>query len=454
MKDRPSCIVIGAGLAGLAAGYELVEAGWKVTVLEADDRVGGRVFTHRFDGVPGAEKLVCELGAEWIGKEHQRLKALCSTFRLRPLKKHQFTFSFWKGTPESRTRTFGPGEWCFSKAAQPKFRRFRSRFSRLQEQEKRDLDRYDWWTALRMHGFTTDDLVYRDLMDSTDSGESIRLSSAYLAATEYFAPTTTNEMDYKIVGGNDRLPKALAGAIGRRGSVRTEATVTRIEQHDGHVSVYVRGRTTPFRARYCICSVPTRALTKIRWEPTLPPAQRAAANQLQYSRIMKTAVLCAERFWQDRRRYGFAVYTSRASDFCFDSTFGQEGTMGILCSYAIGEKADNLAAESEDLLGKWITQDVSEAAEPTKDRAVAPLRVKKMAWQCEPSGGAYAFYRPGQWFDIQPILSQPHGRVWFAGEHLSGEWQGFMEGAVETGQNAAKAVIKDARQARRRSRAR
>jgi monoamine oxidase len=444
MKDRPSCIVIGAGLAGLAAGYRLVEAGWRVTVLEEADRVGGRVISHRFDDVPGAEHLVCELGGEWIGTDHKRVKRLCSTFGL-PLKRHQYSFSFWHGTRESRTRTFRPGQWCFRKGCESKFRRFRKRFLTLDEKEQRDLDRYDWWTALRTHGFCAEDLVNRDLMDSTDFGESIRLSSAYLAGTEYFAGSDTDEMDYKIGGGNDRLPHELAKAIRRRGDVLTSKAVTRIEQRGAQVAVHVRGRTTPYRARACICSVPTRALTKIRWKPGLPPKQRAAANQLQYSRIMKTAVLCAERFWQDRRRYGFAVYTSRASDFCFDSTFGQDGTMGILCSYAIGEKADNLAAEKEELLGMWITQDVFQAVEPTKGRAVAPLRVAKKAWQRESSGGAYAFYRPGQWFEIQPILSQPHGRVWFAGEHLSEAWQGFMEGAVETGQNAASAVIERAR---------
>ena len=62
--------------------------------------------------------------------------------------------------------------------------------------------------------------------------------------------------------------------------------------------------------------------------------------------------------------------------------------------------------------------------------------------EAEGIGGAYAFYRPGQWFTVRPILSRPHGRVSFAGEHLSEPWQGFMEGAVETGQTAAARLIK------------
>jgi monoamine oxidase len=63
-----------------------------------------------------------------------------------------------------------------------------------------------------------------------------------------------------------------------------------------------------------------------------------------------------------------------------------------------------------------------------------------MAWQRDVhTQGAYAFYRPGQWFTLRPILQRPHGKVLFAGEHLA-DWQGFMEGAVVTGEAAAHAL--------------
>ncbi len=68
------------------------------------------------------------------------------------------------------------------------------------------------------------------------------------------------------------------------------------------------------------------------------------------------------------------------------------------------------------------------------------MNIQSMAWQRDIyTQGAYAFYRPGQWFTLRPILQQPHGKVLFAGEHLA-EWQGFMEGAVVTGETAAQAL--------------
>jgi monoamine oxidase len=83
-----SCIIIGAGLAGLAAAHALKrnKPGWKVTVLEARERIGGRVFSYRFDQNP---ELVCELGGEWVGESHERMKALCLDFGV-PLKDHRF----------------------------------------------------------------------------------------------------------------------------------------------------------------------------------------------------------------------------------------------------------------------------------------------------------------------------------------------------------------------------
>ncbi len=105
--DKRSCIVIGAGLSGLAAAYELTKAKWNVTVLEARDRIGGRVFTRRFQQ-PGSRPgqfpdLYCELGGEWVGNGHKQMKSLCKEFGLEPLMKHAFDFSFLETGKVTRT---------------------------------------------------------------------------------------------------------------------------------------------------------------------------------------------------------------------------------------------------------------------------------------------------------------------------------------------------------------
>jgi monoamine oxidase len=398
------------------------------------------VLSYRFEEAP---HLVCELGAEWIGADHHRMRRLCAKFGLK-LDRHQYAYAFWNGA--TRTRYFRPGDWCFSKRGRRRYKTFGRRFRKLTPahdlSELVELDQADWWTTLERLGFSLNDRLNRDLMDSTDFGESIRLSSAYLAATEYFCSNDSDEMDYKIRGGNQRLVERLAAEVRRRGHIQTGATVKRVSQGPDGVEVTLSDQRT-YGAQFCICTTPAHSLNMIRWFPDLPRDQRDAASQLQYSRIMKTAVLYANRFWTDQRRLGFSVFTGRVSDYCFDSTFKQKGPGGILCSYAIGDKADDLAREpNPNAVMKWITEDVASAVRPGPDVPIAPIRIKPKAWQREPwIGGAYAFYRPGQWFHVRPLLARPFWRVRFAGEHLSEDWQGFMEGAVQTGQAAADGLV-------------
>ncbi len=433
-RKKHSCIVIGGGLAGLAAGYRLSQRGWHVTVLEAHRRLGGRVYSYHFRQAP---KLVCELGGEWIGDDHCAMKRLAGGFGLELLP-HRYSYFFWD--VNSRTRRFRPGEDCFKTKAQTGFGNFTKAFKKYRKSEKRHLDRLDWWTCLREMGFSDKELLQRDLMDSTDFGESIRQASAYTAASEYVNGNATDEMDWKIAGGNSRLVQALAHSIGGTG-VRKRAEVTAIRQRGERVTVSLADGEK-ITGDVCICAIPARCLGRIHWDPPLDDDQIAAADQLQYSRIMKTAVLYRKRFWPEHKDGGFSVFTSRVSDFCFDSTYLQEQKGGILCSYAIGEKADDLAAEpNEKDVADWLTQDICQAIglpkKAAKKRGVRPVDIQRQPWQDQHwIGGAYAFYRPGQWFTVRPILQRPHDRVFFAGEHLA-EWQGFMEGAVNTGEAAA-----------------
>ena len=418
-----SCIVIGAGLSGLAAAHVLKQGRWAVTVLEAKPRIGGRVFSFAFGSNPD---LVCELGGEWVGESHERMKALCNDFRI-ALKDHRFDASLMRDGSVKR-----PGQWDFSPQAKSAFEKFRKAYQSYTERDRLRLDQYDWWTWLDEIGFSEDDLLLRDLQDSTDFGETIRMVSAFAAAAEYFESSPANEMDYKMVGGNSALVKALAASLGND-AIQTGTPVERISQKGGKIIVTSRGRR--FVADACICTVPARTLDKIIWDPPLPAVQSAAADKLQYARIIKNSVLFKERFWGAEN---FSLVSDATSHYYFHSTKDQPGQQGILCSYAVGEKADVLASQNNARRKEIITRDLLPLSERAPELA---LDIHSYAWQRDPeTQGAYAFYRPGQWFTLRPILHRPHGKVLFAGEHLA-DWQGFMEGAVVTGESAAKALV-------------
>lgn len=425
-----SCVIIGAGLSGLAAAYQLQRAGWRVTVLEARARTGGRVLSYRFKENPS---LVCELGGEWVGASHERVQALCKEFGIK-LNEHRFAASLM------RNGVYTPaGRWDFSPQAQKAFEKLRQTYKSYTTRDKLRLDREDWWTELENIGFTQDDLLLRDLMDSTDFGESIRHVSAFAAAAEYFESSPANEMDFKMEGGNSRLTEALVERVGLE-NIRTNAQVVEIRERAGFVTVRTTNET--FRADACICTVPARVLTEIKFDPPLSSAQRDAAEQLQYARIIKNSVLFGERFWGAE---DFSLVSDVTSHYYFHSTKNQPGTEGILCSYAVGEKADVLASQDDRRRLEIVTRDLVpfNPRAPELSRAIASY-----AWQRDQfTRGAYALYRPGQWFGVRPILQRPHGKVLFAGEHLA-DWQGFMEGAVVTGEEAAKSLTSRSRRRR------
>jgi monoamine oxidase len=436
------CVVIGAGLAGLSAAYHLTRKKWKVTVLEASDRLGGRVMTHRFKAAPD---LNCELGGEWIGQDHTEMQDLCAAFGL-DLQEHQYANSFTNG--KKRPRLIDPGDWCMSKGALEIWEGLKKSFRNFTPSQLRHLDEIDWWTKLSQLGFKRKDLLRRDLMDSTDFGETIRMNSAYTAATEYLSSKKqkvddTDEMDFKVIGGNSLLIDCLADRIGRD-RIHTSCEVTAITHAKGRVTVHIKGprRVT---ADYCVCAIPAHTLWRLHWGDDPPGEKIAAAKQLQYARITKTAVLCSRRFWPKPEKGGFSVCTNLASDFCFDSTQGQQGPRRILCSYAVGDKADDIASASLNKLKYWIVEDVAKAFrvrwKPEEGHSI-PMAIKQQAWQKDTfTGGAYAFYRPGQWFTVRPALKKPFKKVFFAGEHIA-DWQGFMEGAVQTGKAAARAILR------------
>jgi monoamine oxidase len=372
---------------------------------------------------------------------------------------HRFNFAFAElGNLGDKFRV---GDWPFQKDQRKKLKDAIYAMMKSGQTTQIDFDRQDWWTYLRDFGFSKKDLLRRDLMDSTDFGESIRHSGAYSGASEYYGSgsNSTDEMDKRIVGRNSRLLNALAERVGLN-SIHTSTEAKRIEQKDGWVTVHAADNRTDqfapphpknksaqqklptraqtFKARYCICTVPARVLTSIDFVPKLSDSHRSAANDLQYARIMKTVLLFRNRFWEKSMGPKFSCFTDNTSDFSSAASLGQPGEQGILCSYAIGDKADDLAARGTMELRALIAAELSELF-PGED--TLPIAVERYAWQDdEYTQGVYAFYRPGQWFPIRKALGTPHKSVYFAGEHLADE-QGFMDGAVDSGQDAARAIV-------------
>ena len=428
VQKEPSVIVLGAGLAGLAAAYALKKQGCSVSILEARRRIGGRVFSHKIDE---KENLVVELGAEWIGKSHDRIIALSGEFDLELQDNHFATHLTYKG------EYFPKNKWSYSPEWQAKWDQLLKGYPALSDEDKKKLDRADWWRFLTNNGIGDRDLDIRELLDSTDFGETIRSVSAYAAFAEYAESNEHNEMDLKIKGGNSLLADAFADRIGRNKIMFGHKAVSVI-QTENRVTVICETDDSSqqrFESDHVICAIPTFAVSRIKWDPPLPSEKQEAIDALQYARILKVVVEFDEKFWRDE---DFDMVTDLYGHYFYNATKGQVSSKGALTSYIVGDKAD-IMGRQDDAFRKQVIVDSLRPAFGD----VSKFTTKQVSYYWgndQYSKGSYALYGKGQWFTLMPVLKDRFRRVHFAGEHLA-DWQGFMEGAIVSGEEAAEALI-------------
>ncbi len=424
LKEK-KVLIIGSGISGLAAAYKLKKAGVKVTLVESRNRVGGRIFTHTFDN----ENLTCELGAEWVGASHERLISLCDEFKLE-LQNHQFETHLTLNNKYKK-----PGDWGFSPEWDEKYKKLLNDFNELPDgsDEKNNFDKLDWWRYLVNQGINEDDLEMRELLDSTDFGESIRQVSAYAGIAEYAESSEKNEMDFHIKGGNSKIIYKLAEAVGYE-NIILKTKVEKVEQKKYSTKVYCSNGNA-YEADYIICTVPTYSLLKINWEPALSKEYLEALNELQYARIIKSSLLFSERFWKDE---SLDMITDTLPHYFFHSTKNQSGTKGILTSYAVGDRAYVLSKINEQEKINEICKALNPAFGDVEKYAE---KLVSYYWGSDSySQGAYAIYNKNQWLQVRDTLNKNHQNVFFAGEHLA-DWQGFMEGAINSGEDAAEKIL-------------
>jgi monoamine oxidase len=424
-KRQKNVLIIGAGIAGLSAAYKLKKNDFNVLLLESRNRIGGRIFTYNFND----DNLTCELGAEWVGASHFRIIEMCEEFELELLN-HQFeTYSILN-------RKFSePNRWGYSSEWSEKYSRLIENYSQMSEEDKKKLDRLDWWRYLVNNGISENDLEIKELFDSTDFGETIRQVSAYAGIAEYAESSPKNEMDYHINGGNSLLIQKLADKVGIE-NIKLKHTAAGISQTGNKVKV-VCSDGKIFEADKVICTIPTFGIQQIKWDPDLPEVYRQALNELQYSRISKTSVLFSERFWKDE---SMDIITDTLPHYFFHSTKNQFGKKGILTSYAIGDKAYVMSKLNEQSKIREISMALMPAFGDVEKFAE---KVVSYYWGSDQfTQGAYAIYNKNQWTRIKDILSTRFENIFFAGEHLA-DWQGFMEGSVNSGEEAAEIIINE-----------
>jgi len=451
-------VIIGAGLAGLAAGYELMKQGWQVVILEATARVGGRVMTVRG---PFANGLYAEAGAEAINAKHSFILNYAKEFHLtlKPLRilgKRSQRLSVltapWSVRLRLRGRVYSIPELLLNPFSFPYELKLKERlvfplgltdlYTRPFEKKLRDitkplqtdllfLDQMSFWDFLCEQGASQQ---ANELIEEHHLFASLRELSALYMIWEQ-ARRDFDDTFFRIEGGNSKLPEAFAASVGD--VVRYESPVLRVEQHERGVSVsYLHeGREEEMHGACAICTVPLPAARRIVFDPPLSEEKSRAFEKIGYTSLLKTQVHFSRRFWEDNRWSG-AGYSDQPIQYLLHTTSDQPGPGGILTSFATGTFAKTLASMGDGAI--TYARDLIAELDAAALTAFEGGTVKN--WDDDRwAGGTHPQFNVGDMSAFWPHLGRPEGKIHFAGEHTS-HWTGWMNGAVESADRVVKEI--------------
>ena len=436
-------IIIGAGLAGLTAAYELTQIGHDVTVLEAQGHPGGRVRTLRD---PFADDLYAELGAARIPDNHE--------WTLKYVKLFGLTLTPFY--PADRTFHDVSAKYsCGSNSGtEPDLRQFHLNLTpdelalgvdgMLEKALGPSLglaeNRTTWPppALARADQVTVKEFLANQGL-SADAFEALgfqpfRRTSA-LEAITLISNGHTGKKLYKIAGGNDQLPKAFAARLADK--IVYNAPVQRIEQNPMEVSaVYAQnGSSRKIVADKLICTIPFPVLRRVEIMPQLSPQKTRVIHEMAYGSLSKVTFQVRQRYWLSEGLNGFA--TTDIPGEIWASTHNLPGPRGLLQLYLQGSSSELASKMSEEERIRYAIEQVGRVFPGLRQHLE---QASSQCWDNDPwAGGATRLMNVGQVTAFHSEARRPEGHIHFAGEHTS-TWFAWMNGAIESGSRASQEV--------------
>jgi len=443
-------VVVGAGLAGLAAARWLVARGHEVTVVEARERVGGRT-----EGLVLDDGTPLELGGQWLGEGHIRMYELVGELGLS-------TFRTWNDEGRllldlrGKRSTMKPRKDAvphISPFALADLAQGLLRFGRLAA--RTDLER-PWLTpgAEALDGQTWETWIRRNLRTAAgrayfhvaceavwaaEPGDVSLLHALFYTHSNADLATLIavdrGAQQDRVTGGSVLVADAMAAALGER--VVLAHPVRRIEQDAGGVRVIARDGTR-YRGDAAVVTLPPTLAGRLEYDPPLPSWRDQLTQRMPAGSVIKAYAIYPEPFWRKDGLNGQAASDAGPVKVTFDNS-PPSGRPGVLMGFLEGKEARIWArrteAERRDAVIGCLVRYFGDAAG-------RPERYVERDWMAEEfTRGCYgAHFAPGVWTSYGEAWRAPAGRIYWAGAECSPAWNGYMEGAVRSGEATAEAV--------------
>jgi monoamine oxidase len=440
-------VIVGAGLAGLTAARALAAAGVDVLVLEAQRRVGGRTLTAHPDPA-----VFLDHGGQWVSPGQERVVALAGELgvSLFPSWDEGLTVGWENGSRSTYRGLFPPGNGEAEAAVRTGARALTELARRLPGGRPWDAAEAAAWDAQTFRRWLEEHVAHpraraslsRALEGVFGGGPGELSLLAALAIIRSGAHEITRLVsprdlgpERRFAGGAQQLCERMAEPLGDR--VLLDAYVSRVEHGPGGAKVTAGGLTVS--ARRAIVTLPPALAGRLRYVPALPAARDHLTQRTPMGWVIKVHCVYPTRFWAEEGLSGKVASDEGAIRATADNS-PPSGSPGILVGFFEGAAARRLAAAGAPERRAAAVADFVRYFGP---RAADPLAYHEHSWgDDEFARGAYGgYWAPGVWTAYGQALRAPIGVLHWAGTETSEAWNGKLEGAIHSGEHAAREVL-------------
>lgn len=452
-------IIVGAGTAGLTTAYRLMKAGVPCEIYEGSERTGGRMLT-KYDF--NSDGMFCELGGELVDSDHEDLITLAGELGLE--------IQELKGEDKGKDLYFFNGKHYTDEQLIPAFEPFAKKLAadvegiyddkeeliteKAAKFDKMNLADYLQTTGRGVDKWVVDMLRVAYVIEygrDADEQSALNLVNFLEADTsEGFKLFGDSDESKRIAGGSSSLPNALVKAL--EGKVKI---------HFGHRLVKVSGSAAGMALTFsapggskkvtagrAVCAIPFTMLRNVEGVSDLPisPEKKKSISTLGYGTNAKVMLGFTERWWRNPAaglpgESNGSIVTDLPLQCLWETSRGQKGNSGILTNYIGGSPAKQFTNDRFDKIAEELNK-IFPGIKGKADGKRAMMNWPEYKWV----RGSYVCPLVGQYLTLDAAATpELDGRLIFAGEHTSGDYSGYMNGAVESGNRAAKELLEPAK---------
>ena len=440
----PTVAIVGGGISGLTALHTLKKSNITAQVYEASNRIGGRIMT--------ANNLVgdgtwTELGGEFIDSEHRDIIELAREFNLQLLDtQSNNNLSGLVVRINNNNYTQAQLQAALKEAA-PAIRKDIDSIPK-------DVSFSNPGTAVLLDSISISEYLKGLYLDKdmikllkiayeSEYGISADEQSCMNMLTMFRPETASMFTDerYKIKGGNSQLSEVISNNYGNQ--INTGFPLKAVTKRRDSYELAFEGTSKTVKADFVIITIPFTKLREVEFvNMELPALKQKVINELGYGNNAKLVLGFKEHIWERNGQEGSAI-SDNGIQFGWDNT-KQQNKANTVAGYTIftgGAAAKRLSENTPKFHADRLLPKLNELVTGTQDSHNG--KVARMCWQDFAwSQGAYSAYKVGQWTTLRGAEQMPIGGIYFAGEHCSTDYQGFMNGAIQTGRQAAENILK------------